>query len=216
MRKITKGQVFAWLLALAPLVLAAAAYSRLPDNIPMHWDFGGEVGYEPKWHLWISVGITPLIAVLLFVMPHLDPKKCNYEKFFGSYIGFQVMMMLFLIVMNGIFVVEGLRPGTLNIPMVVCLMVSLMIVYMGNMMPKFRMNWYCGIKNPWTMSSETVWTRTHRVGGRMFFAAGLIGLLGSFVPNNIARFVLLFAPVMAASIVPTVMSFLWYRKERRG
>ena len=47
MKKITKGQVFAWLLALVPLVLAAAVYSRLPEHIPMRWDFGGEVGYEP-------------------------------------------------------------------------------------------------------------------------------------------------------------------------
>ena len=47
MKRITKGQVFAWVLALVPLILAAAVYSRLPDRIPMQWDFSGEVGYEP-------------------------------------------------------------------------------------------------------------------------------------------------------------------------
>ena len=182
----------------------------------MQWDFGGEVGYEPKWHLWIVAGLSPLLAVLFYVLPNLDPKKRNYDKFFGSYVGFQIMMMLFMIVMNGICVVEGLRPGTLNIPMVVCLIVSLVIAYVGNIMPKFRMNWNCGIKNPWTLSSETVWIRTHRLGGRLFFAAGVIGLLGAFVPNNAARFVLLFVPVMAAAIVPTVMSYLWFRAEQRG
>ena len=77
MKKITKGQVFAWLLALVPLVLAAAVYSRLPEHIPMRWDFGGEVGYEPKWHLWIVAGLSPLIAVLFYVMPNFDPKKRN-------------------------------------------------------------------------------------------------------------------------------------------
>ena len=101
-------------------------------------------------------------------MPALDPKRRNYNKFFGSYIGFQLMMMLFLIIMNGICVVEGLRPVTVNVAMAVCLVVSLVMVYVGNMMPKIRMNWYCGIKNPWTLSSEAVWTRTHRIGGRMF------------------------------------------------
>ena len=215
MKRITKGQVFAWVLALVPLILAAAVYSRLPDRIPMQWDFGGEVGYEPKWHLWIVAGLSPLLAVLFYVLPNLDPKKRNYDKFFGSYVGFQIMMMLFMIVMNGICVVEGLRPGTLNIPMVVCLIVSLVIAYVGNIMPKFRMNWNCGIKNPWTLSSETVWIRTHRLGGRLFFAAGVIGLLGAFIPNNAARFVLLFVPLMAAAIVPTVMSYLWYRAEQK-
>ena len=83
-------------------------------------------------------------------------------------------------------------------------------------MPNFRRNWYCGIKNPWTMSSESVWTRTHRIGGRLFFAAGVIGLLGAFIPNDVARFVLLFVPVLAAAIVPTVMSYLWFRAEQKG
>ena len=87
-------------------------------------------------------------------------------------------------------------------------------VYVGNIMPKFRMNWYCGIKTPWTLSSESVWTRTHRLGGRLFFAAGLIGLLGSFVPNDTARFVLVLVPILAAAIIPTVFSYLWYRAEQ--
>ena len=126
------------------------------------------------------------------------------------------MMMLFLIVMNGICVVEGLWPGTVNIAMAVTLLVSLMMVYLGNVMPKFRMNWYCGIKNPWTLSSETVWIRTHRLGGRLFFAAGMIGLLGAFVPSNAARLTLLLAPLSLAALVPTVLSYLWYRKEQQG
>ena len=128
MKRITKGQVLVWVLALVPLILAAAVYSRLPDRIPMQWDFGGEVGYEPKWHLCIVAGLSPLLAVLFYVLPNLDPKKRNYDKFFGSYVGFQIMMMLFMIVMNGICVVEGLRPGTLNIPMVVCLIVSIGLI----------------------------------------------------------------------------------------
>lgn len=216
MKKITKAQVAVWILALAPLVLVAAVYNRLPDTVPMQWDFGGKVGYEPKWHLWIVAAIAPLVAALMYVTPYFDPKKRNYNKFFGSYVGFQIIMMLFLLVMVGICVIEGLRPHTLNIPMVVCLGVSLMMVYLGNMMPKFRMNWFCGIKNPWTMSSETVWTRTHRLGGRLFFAAGVIGLLGAFVPNDVARLVLLLAPLLAAAVIPTVLSYLWFRTEQKG
>ena len=105
MKKISKAQIFVWILALVPLVLAAAVYGRLPAQIPMSWDFGGEVGYEPKWHLWLIAGLSPLLAALFYGMPALDPKRRNYNKFFGSYIGFQLMMMLFLIIMNGICVV---------------------------------------------------------------------------------------------------------------
>nr|WP_297172867.1 SdpI family protein [uncultured Agathobaculum sp.] len=216
MKKITKAQVFTWVLALVPLILVAIAYSYLPACVPMHWDLGGEVGYEPKWQLWITAGIAPLMAVLFYCIPHLDPKKRNYHKFTGAYVGFQVIMMFFLIALNGICVIEGLRPGTVNVAMAVCLVVSLIVLYIGNIMPKLRMNWYCGIKNPWTLSSEAVWTRTHRIAGRMFFAAGVIGMLGAFVPNNTVRLILLLTPVIAAAVIPTVLSFLWYRAEQSG
>ena len=102
-----------------------------------------------------------------------------------------------------------------DVPTVVCLLVSLLVMCLGNIMPKFRMNWYCGLKTPWTLSSETVWTKTHRVAGRMLFAAGIIGAAGSFVPNEIAKFVLVLAPMAAATIIPTVLSWRWYRAEQQ-
>ncbi|MGI6180536.1 MAG: SdpI family protein [Agathobaculum sp.] len=216
MKKVTKMQIFAWVLAVLPLVLVAAVYSRLPAEIPMQWDFGGQVRYGAKWQIWGVAGLAPVMAVLFSVLPVVDPKKRNYRKFRVSYDLFQVLMMLFLLAMVGICVTEALWPDTVNVSMAVCLLCSLLFVFLGNVMPKFRPNFYCGIKNPWTLSSETVWTRTHRLGGRMMFAAGLIGLAGAFVPNNYARFALLFVPVMAACIVPSVKSYFWYRAESKG
>lgn len=214
MKKISKAQIAVWVLSLLPVVLTAAVYGRLPAEVPMHWDLNGEVGYSAKWQLWIVAGLTPLMAVLFYFLPRFDPKKRNYDKFSGSYIGFQIIMMLFMLTMVGVCIVEALRPGTVNVSMTVCLVVSLLMVYLGNVMPKFRMNWFCGIKTPWTLSSETVWVRTHRVAGRMFFGAGVLGLIGAFIPSDTAKFVMLFVPLMAAAIVPTVLSYLWYRAEQ--
>ena len=115
MKKISKAQVAVWILAVLPVILAAVVYTRLPAEIPMQWNFGGEVGYEPKWHLWIVACLGLFLAVLFYFMPRFDPKKRSYDKFFGSYLGFQAIMMLFVLVMNGICVVEGLRPGTVSV-----------------------------------------------------------------------------------------------------
>lgn len=215
MKKANRLQGTAWVLSLLPVALSAVFYSRLPAEIPMQWSFGGQVGYETKWHIWIMAGMAPLFAVLFYFLPRFDPKSRNYGKFYDTYVHFQVMIDLFLTAMCGICIIEALRPGTVDVPTVVCLLVSLLIMWLGNVMPKFRMNWYCGLKTPWTLSSEAVWTRTHRAAGRMMFAAGLIGAAGSFVPNEIAKFVLLFAPMAAAVIVPTVLSWAWYRAEQK-
>ena len=215
MEKNSRLQKTAWVLSLLPVVVAAVFYSSLPAEIPMQWDFGGHVGYEAKWHLWIVAGMAPLFAVLFYFLPRFDPKRKNYGKFSDAYSGFRIMLDLFLTAMCGICIAEGLRPGMVDVPTVVCLLVSLLMVFLGNIMPKFRMNWYCGLKTPWTLSSESVWTKTHRAAGRMMFAAGIIGAAGSFVPNEIAKFVLVFAPIAAATIIPTVLSWRWYRAERQ-
>ncbi len=215
MKKISRMQVTAWVLSLLPVVVAAAFYSRLPAEIPMQWDFGGQVGYETKWHLWIVAGMAPLFAVLFYFLPRFDPKRRNYDKFSDAYVGIQMMLDLFLTAMCGICIAEALRPGMVDVPTVVCLLISLLVMGLGNVMPKFRMNWYCGLKTPWTLSSEAVWTKTHRAAGRMMFAAGLIGMAGSFVPNEIAKFVLVIAPMAAATIIPTVLSWRWYRMEQQ-
>lgn len=213
MKKFSKMQIFAWVLSVVPMLLVAALYPRLPDQVPMQWGFDGAVRYDDKWQLWIVAALPLLFAVMFPLLPRLDPKKSNYPKFRGSYDLFQVLMMLFLLVMVGLVLVESLRPGTLNVTMVVCIGCGLLFTALGNMMPKFRMNWFCGIRTPWTISSETVWRRTHRVGGRMFFASGLIAIVGAFVPNDWIRLATVCGPVLVSSVVLTVLSYRWYQQE---
>lgn len=213
MKKMSKMQILAWILAFVPIVLTACVYSRLPRQVPMHWDLAGAVTYEPKWQLWIVTSLPLLFAVIFPLLPRLDPKHKNYSKFRSSYDIFQILIMLFILVITLVCLTESLYPGTLNVAALVCILCSLLYIFLGNMMPKFRSNWFFGIKTPWTISSETVWSRTHRLAGRLVFTAGFIGLAGAFVPHNAARFALLFAPLMISVIVPIIMSYLWYRQE---
>ena len=110
MKQNRNYQILAWILAFLPAVAVAALYSRLPDQLPMQWDFGGQVRYEPKWHIWIIAGMAPLFCAMFSVLPKIDPRRRNYAKFGEAYQGFQCMMMVFLTVMVGIVLTEGLRP----------------------------------------------------------------------------------------------------------
>ena len=51
MKKISKGQVAVWILAILPVVLVAVVYQRLPAQIPIHWGLNGQVEYGDKWKL---------------------------------------------------------------------------------------------------------------------------------------------------------------------
>jgi uncharacterized membrane protein len=78
----------------------------------------------------------------------------------------------------------------LPIGQMILLVVGLLIVVIGNFMSKVRRNLFFGIRTPWTMSNDTVWERTHRIGSVLFFSLGIVIVLAS-----------LFAPLTAAAIV---------------
>ena len=76
-------------------------------------------------------------------------------------------------------------------------------------------NWFIGIRTPWTLSSPTVWQKTHRLGGLTFKIAGLLCLLALLFPPEIGLLLSLI-PILAASIIPVVYSYQLYRKEHEA
>lgn len=215
MQKPSKRELAYWAMALLPLVLVALCYERLPERIPMQWDLNGGVRYDAKWQLWIVSALSPFFAVLFRVLPQIDPKKTNYRKFAAPYRVFQWFMLVFLAVVVGMVLLESFRPGTVDVGVTVTILVALLFMGLGNMMPKFRRNFFCGIKTPWTLSSDSVWTRTHRLGGRLLFATGVLLLPSVLLPAT-PRFVAMMLLLAAATLIPAVMSYFWYRKEQKN
>ena len=57
------------------------------------------------------------------------------------------------------------------------MLVGSLFVLMGGLMGKIRPNWFVGIRTPWTLTSKVAWVRTHRLGGWLFLAQGLLFIL---------------------------------------
>ncbi|MCI8517426.1 MAG: DUF1648 domain-containing protein [Hungatella sp.] len=214
-KAFARKQAVIWILSLLPLVLAAAVYSRLPAQIPTNWGVNGEVSYGSKNNIWIIAGMSPLMAGLFQVLPAIDPKKKNYQKFPEVYQSFQLFMQVFLLVTTAIIITESFRPGTIHVSAVITAMCGILFMTFGNMLPKFRQNFFCGFKTPWALSDETVWNKTHRLGGRLMFGAGILGFAGAFLPDDRAKILLLVLPLTAATVIPYIMSYVWFRQISR-
>lgn len=211
-----KLRILNYLVASGALLAVACFYPRLPQQIPTHWNFNGGVTYEDKHSIWILAGMLPLFAVLLDVLPRMDPRRSNYQKFSRFYDGFCLGLQLFLAIVLGIIISESLFPGRLNTVKIILLLLSLMFLLVGNYLPKVQSNFYMGIKTPWTLSSDKVWRKTHRLGGKLYAACGILGLLSAlFLPANASGIVLLVL-VFGSTLILTLASWLWWRKEQAG
>jgi uncharacterized membrane protein len=68
-----------------------------------------------------------------------------------------------------------------------------------------------GIRTPWTLSSTTVWKKTHEIGGKLFIIAGVISFVGIVAGAYALWFVLV--PVLAVAVFTVVYSYIEYQKE---
>ena len=111
---------------------------------------------------------------------------------------------------------ESLYPGFLQVGRVVCAMVAVMFILLGNLMPKFKSNFFTGMKTPWALSNENVWNKTQRLGGRLFFFGGLVILISCFMVPEKQLFWGTMGIMLLICLIPTVMSYLWYQQEAHG
>lgn len=215
MRK--KHLVFLWGTALLPLLLAAWFYPRLPDLIPTNFNNGEITKYGSKATIWLMAGLGPVISGLFTLLPVIDPRRRNYSRLGSRYYLLAGGVNLFLLAMIGLIIAESLHPGSLRVENLVLAAVGLLFALMGNFMPKAGSNFGFGIRNMWTLSSDTVWRNTHRMAGKLWFAGGLLlFLLGLSPLEKLALYLPAVLLFLILGLVPTAYSFLLWRRESQG
>jgi len=201
------------LIILCSFIAGAALYSHMPERVPGHWNFKGEVDrYTSRFGGAFSMPlVTTGIYALMLVLPFIDPRRENYRKFAGAY---RVMKFVLVIFMTLIYLITMLSVFGYRVPVdrVTMAGISLLFIVLGNYMGQIRHNYFVGIKTPWTLANEQVWQKTHRLGGRLLVAAGLISLVASLF-GGVTGWVVMGVALGAATVIPTVYSYLEFRRE---
>lgn len=196
-------------------VLAAVwLYPAMPAQVPVHWNLHGQVdGY---WSRWRAVAFPPaliaLLAVLAWALPSMSPRRFEIGPF--AWVWHLTMLAVQALVLV-VVLATWLRDAghAVPVPTVALLATGVLLMVIGNYMGKLRRNFFIGIRTPWTLTSDAVWERTHRLGGRLFVLAGLVTVLATVWLRT--RWLPL-ACIGAAALVPCIYSFVLYRRLERG
>lgn len=208
-----KKHLFAIILILITCVAWAVSWPHLPDTIATHWSSGGKVdGYSSKLYGMISmVGIMIGLYVFLNVLPKIDPKKANYEKFSKGFMMMNNGVLVLLFVGNIDIITSGLGYN-LFINRIPELLVGILFLVIGNYLPQCKPNFFVGIKTPWTLSNEEVWRKTHRFSGKVFVVLGLIMMISIFAPASWRTSIIL-TVVLGGVVITMLYSYFAYKKE---
>ena len=198
------------------VAFSLVVYSRLPERVPVHWGLSGEPDrYGGRLEgAFLVPAIMALVFALMRWLPSVDPRRANIAKFRDSYDLMVLVVMAFFAVIH--VLVLGVSLGwAVDITTVVLAGVGVLFVILGNMLPRARSNFMFGIRTPWTLSSDSVWTRTHRVGGYAMVAGGLVTIAAAFVGPPLG-ITIAFASLMVAGLATIVYSYILWARERGG
>ncbi len=206
------------------LIMIAAAtlaglllWNRLPDQMASHWNINDQVdGYMPKfWGVFLLPLITLGMFVLFLVVPSIDPLKANIAQFREAFNLFIVLIVGFMLYLYGLTLAWSLGYNNFRMSGAMLPAIGLLFIFIGFMMRQAKRNFFIGIRTPWTLSSDTVWNETHRVGAVLFMISGTLAFLGGFFGGTTA-FWMMFAPIIGSTLFLLVYSYVLYQRETKA
>jgi immunity protein, SdpI family len=208
-----RSRWFGYWAILVAATVSLLVYPKLPVRVVMHFNAAGEPnGYGSRLDAVLLLPLVMLgLRVLFAVLPRIDPRRDNYARFGDTYWLLVNGLLLFLGVVHVALLAYALGVP-LRIDRVIAAGWGVLLVMLGSYLGRVEPNWFVGIRTPWTLSSEQVWQRTHRVGGRIVLVGGALCVLTVLLPTAAALPVLAGVTV-AVALLPVVLSYAWWKQE---
>jgi uncharacterized membrane protein len=204
------------------VTVAALAWPRLPERVPLHWDFQGRVdryGSRLELLVWgpaLIVGTWLVLEVVRRVDPRwlkrrpveADAPRTETE---GARETVECLLISFVAALHvGLLLIGA---GAFRDPSrILAILLAAFLLVLGNFVGRVRPNWFIGIRTPWTLSSDEVWRRTHRLAARLMVALGLVLFpLAAVLPDR-AALVASLTGLLAAALLPAAWSYVYWRR----
>lgn len=207
-----KTEIIIFAIALFSFIVGIYFYPQMPEEIASHWNAQGQAdGYMSKfWGLFLMPIIIFGLDLLFVAILKTDPLKENIEKSRKYYDGFIILFSVFMLFIY-LWTIMWNTGIKINPNAIFPIGFGILFYYLGILCENVKRNWFIGIKTPWTLSSDKVWEKTHKVGGKLFKIAGIIAFAGALFQNYAFLFILV--PAIFVAVYTIFYSYFEYKKE---
>ncbi|WP_306597814.1 SdpI family protein [Geothrix sp. 21YS21S-2] len=197
-----------WVLLAAVWGFSLWAAPRLPAQVAVHWGLDGRPNgwASPLQAALLLPGLLTVVygLSLLFLNGPFDFRAArSMDPALARRV--RLLLVLFLGGLQALTLGGALRGGAPGATGILALL-ALFFILLGNLMPRLEPNALVGIRIPPTLEDRAVWKRTHRLGGRVFMAGGLLQLAACLLPGPVAGPVVM-ALIGAMVVVPVVYAY---------
>ena len=199
------------LVMLLPMLVGLLLWNQLPEQLPSHWDIHGNVDDWSSKTFSVFGFPAMLIGIhwICVFASSADPKSKNYTPKMRSLVLW--LCPIISLVLHSVVYATALG-HSISIEIVLPLIEGVLFIIVGNLLPKCRQSYTLGIKLPWTLASEENWNKTHRFGGKVWVAGGVL-LMASVFWSSIY---FLIGTLAVMVLAPTLYSFLYFLKYEKN
>jgi uncharacterized membrane protein len=208
-----------WLVIIAPVIYLLIVWNDLPSTVPIHYNFQGEPDrYGNKSQMWFVLGLITVVNILVYLLltnvHRFDPSKKaikNIDK--NCRLAFAIS--LFMSVISTVIVYYTAHSESKFNSNLILTGVGLLFAFVGNYMYTIKPNYFAGFRLRWTLTNEENWRKTHLLGGKLWFAGGLlIAMLSLILPGTIS-FIVVGVILLTIIIIPGLYSYRLYKNQSK-
>ena len=192
--------------------IAIFFYDSMPDEMASHWNSNWIVNDYIDKIWWLS--LMPLLLlvtyILFLIIPKIDPLKNNIEKFRPYYDRFLLVILIFFLYIYSLTIYWNLW-YKFNMNLMILPAISVFFYSTWIIMCKAKRNWFIGIRTPWTLSSDRVWSKTNKLGWRLFKILSFISIVCIYIWDNSYKF--LITTTILTAIFLIIYSYVEYWDE---
>ena len=203
------------LLARLPLMVTLTSFFFLPDEVPVHFNSSNQVDrLGSKYELLILPFVIMFLGIIfILIANHLDKKEKNGSNNYNILITVGICILAIFNILTYVTIYlafAGLQESAtapIDVLSLVTLLFGFMMIVIGNIIPKAKMNSMLGLRTKWSMSSEDAWKKSQRFGGYAAIISGVLMIVESLIFSEMTTIIVMLCIIVVMAIVDTVYSY---------
>lgn len=199
------------IITLLPIIAGIILWNRLPDVMATSFGVDNKAnGFSSK--AFAVFGMPLFMLGMLWLVAFItsaDPRRRNISGRIYDLILWIIPVVS--IICSAFVYILNMGVGV-DVSFFMQILVGILFIVLGNYMPKMRHNYTVGIRVPWTLDNEENWNRTHRLGGYLWVAGGIVLVLLALIrlPGAFLTMMLVMGII---TLVPCIYSYYLHVKK---
>lgn len=209
-----------WIIILAPLAYAAIIWKSIPPRVAMHFNLQGEPDrFDDKTELIVMLLLLTAINIgcwlLLTNVHRIDPMRFG-KRDDGSMKRLGFAISVFISAFLCYFLYNTRNNELKFFTAFIMIGTGILFSVCGNYFYNIKPNYFAGFRLPWTLNNPDNWKQTHHLGGKLWFAGGLLIVIVGILLKSTAAWIAYAAILAIMVVVPVIFSWQLFRKQKNS